>query len=114
MVSNFWILILTHLVSDLFLQPGKWAVLKATQFRPRLYHCIQYTIPFLIIFYFININFLWGIWIFASHLYLDSYALINWWDSNITGSKRLPKWFLVMQDQVLHILTLIPVSVWGM
>lgn len=110
MLSNFAILILTHFVSDWFLQPGKWGETKQKIFKSRLLHCIQYTLVFIPALYFLKINMYWLIWIFITHLLIDDYKFVNWWNKNIKRITRpVPDWFMVVQDQILHVLVLVPV-----
>lgn len=112
MLSNFTILILTHFVSDWFFQLDKWGVNKMTNFKYLLYHCIQYSILFLPVLYFLKINLLWSVWIFVTHLAIDNYKFVTFWNKYVKRiSKPLPNWFPVVQDQIIHILVLIPVSV---
>ncbi len=108
MIDNFIILILTHFVSDWFFQPSKWALKKQSNLKYRFYHSIQYTVLFLPVFYFLNINFLWLFWIFFTHLYIDSYSFVKGWNKFIKGDKNSPMWLQTVQDQILHILVLIP------
>jgi len=111
MIDNFAILVLTHFVSDWFLQPREWAVNKTKKFKPRFYHCIQYTILFLPVLYFLQINLLWLIWIFLTHLFIDSYKFVNWWNKKVKMEKETPREILTVQDQILHILVLIPLVI---
>ena len=109
MISNFSILILVHFVSDFFFQPEKWAVNKDKVFKYLLFHSIQYALPFLIVFYYINVNLLWGIWIFATHMAIDSRKVIPWWNKKIKRAKNTPEWLTIVEDQLIHILVLIPI-----
>ena len=111
MINIFTILILTHFISDWFLQPSKWAKNKIKIFKYRFFHCIQYSILFIPVLYFLQINLLWVLWIFITHLYIDSYRFVKWWNKNITKSNKPPLWFMIVQDQILHILVLIPVVI---
>lgn len=112
-MDPFIILVLTHFVSDWFFQPTPWAIKKVKYFRPRLYHAIQYSVIFLPVLYFLNLSLLWVFWIFITHLLLDDYKLVKWWSKVIKRgtSKTHPSWINVIQDQVLHVLVLIPVVV---
>jgi len=110
MMSTISILIITHFISDWFFQLDEWAIKKKTQFKYLLYHCIQYTMIFIPVFFFLKINFLWLIWIFLSHLLIDNYVFVNSWNKYVRRSKKTPPDFvLVTQDQILHILALIPI-----
>ncbi|MCD4666491.1 DUF3307 domain-containing protein [archaeon] len=95
-----------------FLQPGKWGENKIKHFKPRLYHCIQYSVVFLPVLYFLHINLLWVFWIFLTHLFIDDYKFVNWWNKKIKRiSEPLPRWFVLAQDQILHILVLVPLVI---
>lgn len=111
MINNFIILILTHFVSDWFFQPAKWGNNKIKNFKPRLYHSIQYAVIFLPVLYFLNINLLWSLWLFMTHLIIDSYKFVNWWNKSIRGDKKSPIWICTIQDQVIHVLLLIPLII---
>ncbi len=108
MADELLILIITHFVSDWFLQPAKWAVNKVKFFKYRLLHSIQYTLLFVPVLYLLNINLLWLIWIFATHLFIDSYKFVNWWNLKVKGEKAKLRWIIVTEDQILHILVLVP------
>ena len=103
------ILIITHFVSDWLFQPGKWAVKKTKSFKYRFLHVIQYTILFIPVFYFLEINPLWLIWVFSTHLFIDSYKFVEFWNKKIRNrGAETPNWVLITQDQILHVLVLIP------
>ena len=116
MISNFTALILTHFVSDWFFQLDKWGANKKNNFKYLLYHCIQYSILFLPIIYLLNLNMLWVFWLFATHLLIDDYKFVKFWNKHIkrvTPKSNLPPWYESVQDQILHILVLIPVVLIG-
>ncbi len=109
MTDELLILIITHFVSDWLFQPGKWAVKKIKIFKYRFLHSIQYTLLFIPVLYLLNISLLWLIWIFATHLFIDSYKLVNFWNSKIRNrGVENPHWIDIVQDQILHIIILIP------
>lgn len=110
MSDELLILIITHLVSDLLLQPGKWGAQKVKIFKYRLLHSVQYCVLFLVVFYFLEINLVWLIWIFATHLFIDSYKFITFWNNKIRSREfETPHWMIIAQDQILHILVLVPI-----
>ena len=109
MIEAFTILILAHFVSDWLFQPAKWAVKKHQNLKYRFFHSIQYIILFIIVLYFLNISLYWVIWIFFTHLFIDSYAFVRWWNRYIRGDKNAPMWIQTIQDQILHIIVLIPI-----
>jgi hypothetical protein len=108
MIEKLCILIITHFVSDWFFQPGKWAVEKSKNAKYRALHAIQYTILFVPVLYLLNINLFWLAWIFLTHLFFDDYKFVNWWNKNIKKEKEKIPWLIMVEDQILHILVLIP------
>lgn len=102
------ILIITHFVSDWLFQPAKWAIEKIKNVNYKIFHCVQYTILFLPVLYFLKINLLWLIWIFLTHFFIEDHRLINWWNKNIKGEKSNILWLTIVEDQILHIISLIP------
>lgn len=114
MISNFTILILTHFISDWFFQLDKWGAKKRKVLKYLFYHSIQYAIIFIPILYFLEINLLWTIWLFITHLALDNYKFIETWNKYIKRVKpqyNLPPWYTTVQDQILHIIVLIPIII---
>ncbi len=109
MVDELLVLIITHFVSDWLFQPGKWAVEKVKVFKYRFFHTIQYTILFVPVLYLLNINLIWLAWIFLTHLLIDSYKPLTFWNNKIRARGiETPKWVIITQDQILHIVTLVP------
>jgi len=109
-MNPFTILVLTHFVSDFFLQPSAWGENKIKNFLPRLYHCIQYAVVFIPVLYLLQISLWWVFWLFITHLLIDDYKFVNWWNKYIKRAKKpLPGYFMLVQDQILHILVLLPV-----
>ena len=111
-MSDFSILIITHLVSDWFFQIHNWAINKKKNFKYLLYHCIQYTILFIPALYLLGISQIWLIWIFITHLAIDNYWFVNTWNKYIKRAKTpIPDWHLVVQDQILHVIVLVPIII---
>ena len=108
MIDNFIILILTHFVSDWFFQPTKWALNKVKVTKYRFFHCIQYLILFIPVLYFLKINLLWLFWIFLSHFFIDDYKILTWWSKSVHKEKKPLFWLMIVRDQILHVLVLIP------
>jgi hypothetical protein len=110
-MDTFLIFILTHFVSDWLFQPATWGSQKLKNFKPRLYHAIQYAVIFLPVLYFLGLNLWWFFWIFLTHLYLDSYKFVNLWNKYVRKATpdNCPHWIFVIQDQIFHILVLIPI-----
>jgi hypothetical protein len=108
MGEELLLLTITHFVSDWLFQPGEWAVKKVKIFKYRFLHSIQYTILFIPVLYYLNINLLWLVWIFITHLLLDDYKFVNWWNRNIKREKSKINWLIIVEDQIFHILVLIP------
>ena len=111
MIENFTILTLTHFVSGWFFQPEEWALKKRENAKPRLFHCIQYTILFIPILYLLKLNFIWLGWIFLTHFFIDDYKFINWWNRKLKKEKKTPEWMKIVQDQTLHLLVLVPIVI---
>lgn len=111
MISNYFILVLVHFVSDFFFQPEEWAIKKTKEFKPLLYHSIQYTIPFLLVFYLMNLPLYWAIYLWATHMLIDNRKFLDWWNKTIKGAKKAPFWLVVVQDQILHLLVLVPIII---
>jgi hypothetical protein len=101
-------LIITHFVSDWFFQPAKWAVSKSSNAKHRFFHSLQYTALFIPVLYLLNISLLWIIWIFLTHFFIDDYKIVNWWNVHIKKEKNKLPWLNMVEDQILHILILVP------
>jgi hypothetical protein len=108
MAEELLILIITHFVSDWLFQPERWAVKKEKIAKYRFFHSIQYIILFIPVLYILNISLLWLIWLFLTHFLLDDYKFVNWWNKHIKGNKGKIVWLIIVEDQILHILALIP------
>jgi len=108
MISDFSILILIHFISDWFFQIHSWAVEKTKNYKARLLHCLQYTVFFIPVFYFLNINYSWLLWIFGTHFLIDDRKFLIWWNKSIKRAQNPLDWIIIVQDQVLHILVLVP------
>jgi Protein of unknown function (DUF3307) len=107
MLTNFEILVLTHFVSDWFLQPGNWAENKTKQFKPRLYHCIQYSALFIPVFCLLKMSLWWTVPVFITHILIDDYRFVNWVNRKVRGvSDKMPQWVPTVMDQILHVLVL--------
>lgn len=117
--ETFIILILAHFVSDWFFQPTYWGDNKSKNKKYLTYHSIQYAIIFLPVFYFLGINYLWAIYLFVAHFIIDTRIPINLWNDHVRNAiskKKIPKghpdfFIKVVEDQILHILLLIPIIV---
>jgi hypothetical protein len=109
MAEELLLLIITHFVSDWLFQPGKWGSQKIKVFKYRFFHAIQYTLLFIPVLYLLNINLLWLVWVFTTHLLIDSYKFVNFWNNKIRSrGVETPKWIIIIQDQILHLLVLVP------
>ena len=106
MIELYIILLLTHLLSDFFFQPPSWAVKKKKNIKYRIYHCLQYIILFIPVLYFLKINFIWLIWLFFTHLFIDSINFQNFW-----AEKDSPEYLGLIRDQILHLLALLPLVI---
>lgn len=106
MINDLTILLLIHFAGDFLFQPGEWAIKKITNKRALFYHSLQYTLPFVIAFYFLNINLLWSFWIFGTHFLLDDRKFLDWWNHKIKREKKTPEWVVMVQDQALHVIAI--------
>ena len=113
MISAITILLLIHFIGDFLLQPGEWALNKIKSKKALLYHSLQYSIPFVIAFYFLNISMLWGVWIFGTHFLLDDRRFIDWWNKTLKREKTTPEWVMMVQDQALHVLCVVVVLIFN-
>lgn len=115
----FIILVLTHFVSDYFFQPSYWGRTKVKNWKTRLLHSIQYALVFAPVLYLLSINLLWLIYLGLTHFVIDSYALVHLWNNSIKNAikrKELPEneppfSIVITEDQILHILILIPLAI---
>lgn len=83
---------------------------KKTKIKYLILHSVQYTILFIPTFYFLQINMLWLAWLLGTHILIDNYKFVIAWNKYIRGAKEIPlHWFLVVQDQILHVLVIIPI-----
>lgn len=108
---GFGLLVLAHFISDWFFQLDKWGANKRKNFKYLIYHSIQYAVVFLPFLYFMKINLLWVFYLLLTHLYLDSYHFIQIWNKYIKRvghDSVLPPWYETVQDQILHIICLLP------
>lgn len=115
----FAILLLTHFVSDYFFHPTWWGMQnkKGMKFwKPNLFHSIQYAVIFLPVLYVLNINLLWALYLVATHFIVDTYIPVQLWNRHIRNAinkKKIPKneppkSVEIVEDQILHILFLLP------
>jgi len=110
-MDNFIILILTHFVSDWFFQPTEWAIKKRENEVHRVLHSIQYALIFLPVLYFLNISLLWIIYLSVTHFIIDSYIPVSLWHKYyhaIFSKAKTPSFVSIVDDQIIHILLLIP------
>jgi len=105
-------LFVTHFVMDWLFQTQWEAINKSKKWFPLLVHCSIYSIGFIPVFLWYKINFLWLIFIFISHIILDSRRFSKWWIKNIkkvkqdTMSESFYQILLIGVDQTLHIVIL--------
>ena len=87
-------LLLAHFVGDLVLQPIALEELKKQYFYFFLAHCLLYTLPF----YVIGMQTPVLIYLFVTHLIIDS--------------MKLGEVLTTMQDQFLHLIALVTILLW--
>jgi len=109
-MDPFIILVLTHFVSDWLFQPTKWALTKIRNWKPRLFHSIQYAIIFLPVFWVLNVSLYWLIYLLITHYIVDSYVPVKIWNKmrDFGSKKKTQGELMIVQDQIIHILLLIP------
>jgi hypothetical protein len=118
-MDPFVILLLTHFISDYFFHPTYWGILNKKGlkcWKPNLFHSIQYAVIFLPVLYFLNINMFWALYLLATHFVVDTYIPVRLWNRHIRnaiGKKKIPKneppsSVEKVEDQIIHILLLIP------
>ena len=114
MLTNFEVLLLTHFVSDWFLQPGKWAERKTKEFKPLLYHSFQYSALFVPVFCLLGMSPWWTVPVFFTHILIDNYKFVNWFNNRIRGvSDKMPPWVPTVMDQILHVLVIAVIALSG-
>jgi len=108
----FIILVLTHFVSDWFFQPAIWGITKIKNWKTRFVHSIQYSVIFFPVLFFLNISLYWGFYLFITHFIIDSYVPVRLWDKirDIGSKQESPMWLMTVQDQIIHMLLLIPLA----
>lgn len=111
------VLIVLHLVGDWLLQTDWMATKKGKRWEPLAAHVAVWTACFVPAAVWL-FNPLWLVWLAGTHLLLDGTGFVRWW---MTTIKRIPEgdlrgsawWLGVVVDQVLHLLTLVPVAVFA-
>lgn len=112
-IEIFIILILTHFASDWFFTLYRWSIRKRKNWKPRLYHSIQYALIFLPVLLILKLNFLWLFYLFITHFIIDSYKIVENWNKIqcFKEKAKMPLYMQIVQDQILHILLLIPIAI---
>ncbi len=114
-LTVFEAFLITHFVMDWIFQWNWEAMKKSKEWLPLFFHCTVYTAGFIPAFIFFNVNFLWLLLIFVSHVILDKRSLEFWILEKFKGVKKddvgepIFTILLIGIDQTLHlaILTLI-------
>ena len=103
---------ITHFVMDWIFQ-WKWeAFNKDKKWPALLFHCLVYTIGFIPAFLIYNLNLIWLLFIFFSHVVLDQRDFEVWLIEKFKGLKKeeVPESFwqimLIGVDQTLHLVVL--------
>lgn len=110
MIPVYWALVLAHLVGDFLLQQERHALTKHSDLRSLVIHCAQYTATFIPVLFVYGLSIWWALWIFLLHVAVDNGKFVQWWSIHVTGQKKPDFWLLVVRDQVLHLLVLVPVA----
>lgn len=107
-LTIFEVLLIIHLIMDFILQRGWEASKKHNEWLPLIFHCFIYTIGFIPGFWFFEINFLWLLLIFISHIIIDQQGFLLWFLEKFKGFKKekfseaIWIFLLVGVDQILH------------
>ena len=112
-LTIFEAFLITHLIVDFIFQ-GAWeARNKGKKLAPLLVHSFIYSIGFIPVFYFFQVNYLWLILLFVSHIIIDNQKFVLWILETAKGFKRErteePLWILLRigVDQTLHLIILL-------
>jgi len=101
-------LVITHLIVDFIFQWNWQSENKQKNYWALFSHCLVYTIGFIPVFWFYQINFLWLILLFISHAVIDQGRSVRWLLEIFKGLKKenFPesKWNILAlaMDQILH------------
>ena len=112
-LTFFEIFFITHLIMDFIFQRQREALNKHIQLKALIFHCSIYTIGFIPVFWFLDINFLWLIVILVSHFIIDQNSIVLWILEKLKGikeekvSESLWTLFIIGIDQILHASVLI-------
>lgn len=116
-MNVFEMLVLAHLVGDWILQTEHQAMHKMNGpffNEPLCSHCLVYTLCFIPIFWLMQINWLWLLLIFWSHMFLDRRWPVIWWIKHVkrTSDETIKNlfWLVIAVDQIMHILILVPIA----
>jgi hypothetical protein len=111
-LTLFEALFITHFVMDWVFQTEWEAMNKSKKWSALCVHCFIYTIGFIPVFFVYEVNFLWLVFIFISHIILDQRKFLMWWMEKVkrfnvqTTSESLKLILLIGVDQTFHILVL--------
>ncbi len=111
-LTIFEALLVTHLIMDWIFQWNWEATKKSKEWLPLFFHCAVYTIGFIPVFIFFNLNFFWLLLIFVSHLIFDKRDFEFWILEKFKGVKKddvgepIFTILLIGIDQTLHLATL--------
>jgi len=118
-LTLFEAMLTTHFVMDWIFQ-RKWEEMnKDRKWIPLIVHCLIYTFGFIFVFWWYEINFLWLVLIFFSHLVLDRKKFVYWILEKMKDMKKeetpefLWQMFLIGTDQILHFIVLAAVVVFS-
>lgn len=92
---------------------------KSKKWLPLFFHCIVYTVGFIPVFLIYEINLVWLILLFISHVILDRRTFEIWLLKNLKGVTKEnisePAWTILLTiiDQILHIVILVLVVIFS-
>lgn len=112
-----WLLI-THFIFDFLFQTEWQATHKAKGRlinRALLAHCSIYTLGFLPVILASGLHAAWLLFIFGTHVAIDTRRPIIWWRraimQNTPATIAATEWLTIVVDQIFHILVLVAVVV---
>ena len=111
-LTLFEALFLTHFIADWLFQTQWEALNKSKQFLPLFIHSLCYTLLFIPVLYFYQLNVYSLLLLFATHLILDNRKFENWWIKVIKQTRKENigenLWLIltIVVDQVFHLLVL--------
>jgi len=118
-VTIFESLLITHFVMDWIFQTSWEALQKDKKWLPLFVHCFVYSVGFIPAFWYFNVNFIWLILIFVSHIILDRRKFEFWVLKRVKNieKEKISESFwnilLIGVDQTFHLAIIFIVAVFS-